>query len=320
MFSFITKLFQSAPRPACASPELVDQLIDIANPSIKLARKYQERLGPYVHWAEQHAAQFTAQWPTPVLLSVENWRKSRILQLLFATPARMGELIGQSPLLHSWFAHQPFIDSCFVVFTADSRQKMRYGMVEEAGQIRQDVPQQILQFSAYRLSSPAESVDELIQAGPKRILELVAAQTNLHINALDAQKTQLESELLNARTMLRMAKAHTPEYSHQQNRIQSLTEALQASNIERGPDALCELFITELAATPDILTLEKQILHVDPMGVIASGMGDEQAVEIAELVLQGPEPLRKLMLILEVPRSLLQTPSTPAGFTGEAIF
>jgi hypothetical protein len=320
MFAAIKKLFRKEAELPRAAPELVDMLVDIASPNIKLARKYQERLSPYVYWAESHAAQFTAQWPSPLALTVENWRQERILQLLFATPARMGELIGQNQRLHTWFAHHPFIDSCFVVFTADSRQKMRYGMVEEGGQIRQDVPQQVVQFSGYRVNSPAETVDELIQAGPKRILELVAAQTQLHIKALDEEKMQLDSELLNARTMLRMAQAHSPEYTHQQNRINTLTAALQASNIARGPDALCDLFITELAATPEILTLKKQTLTVDSMGVIASGLGDEQAIEISELVLQGPEPICKLMLILEVPRSLLQTPSTPTTFTGEARF
>lgn len=320
MFAALKNLFQKAPATPRAAPELVDMLVEIASPTIKLARKYQERLSPYVYWAENHAAQFTARWPAPIALTTEQWRQQRILQLLFATPARMGELLGQHPMLHSWFAHHPFIDTCYVAFTADSRQKMRYGMVEDGGQIRQDVPQQVLQFGGYQIHSPAESVAELLQVGPKRILELVAAQTNLHIQTLEAEKTQLDAELLNARTMLRMAQAHSPEYAHQQNRINTLTEELQRSNIARGPDALCELFITELAATPDILTLEQQTVLVDAMGVIGSGLGDEQTIELSELVLQNQDPIRKLLLILAIPRDLLQAPSTPTTFTGEAQF
>ncbi|WP_373973995.1 hypothetical protein NT239_10095 [Chitinibacter sp. SCUT-21] len=320
MFSAIKKLFSKAAEQPRAPAELVDFLVEIANPNIKLARKYQERLSPYVYWAQSHAAQFTTQWPEPIALNTENWRHQRILQLLFATPARMGELIGQNPGLHQWFALNPFVDECFVVFTADSRQKMRYGMVEEGGQIRQDVPQQVLQFAGYRVHTPAGTCAELIQAGPRRILEIVAAQTNIRINALDEEKARLDSELLNARTMLRMAKPHTPEYQHQHARIQDLTQSLQECNVARGPDGLCELFITELAATPDILTLEKHMMTVDSMGIIASGLGDEMPIEISELVLQSQQNVRKLMLILQVPRSLLQAPSTPATFNGEARF
>ncbi|QLG89304.1 hypothetical protein HQ393_14200 [Chitinibacter bivalviorum] len=320
MFATLKNLFQKNPPQPSADPELVDLLVEIASPSIKLARKYQERLSPYVYWAEGHAAQFTAQWPQPVTLSVENWRHDRLLQLLFATPSRMGELIGENPLLHQWFGNNPFVDTACLVFTADVKQKMRYGMVEEGGQIRQDVPQQVLQFAGYRVGKPAESASALINAGPRRILEIVAAQANINIERLEAEKAALDSELLNARTMLRMAQANTPEYTHQQSRINTLTEQLQALNISRGPDQLCELLITELAATPDILTLEKESFMVDSMGIIGSNMGDEQSVEISEIVLQSQDPIRKLLMIFEVPRSLLQTPSKPTTFTGEARF
>ncbi|WP_410499876.1 hypothetical protein [Chitinibacter sp. S2-10] len=320
MLDKLTALFSKAPDLPRAEPELVDALVEIANPNIKLARKYQERLSNYVYWAGQHAARFATQWPTPQALNIENWRAQRILQLLFATPARMGELIGQNQQLYRWFASHPFIDSACVVFTANSIQKMRYGMVEEGGQIRQDVPQQVLQFNEYRVSTPSESLADLLQAGPRRILELVAMQANIGIARLEAEKVRLDDELLNARTMLRMAEAHSPQYTHQQNRIEQLTEQLQQNSSARSPDALCELLITELAATPDILTLEKQTLQVNPLGVIASGMGDEQAMEISELVLQRSEPVRKLMMIFEVPRSLMQAPTAAPAFTGDARF
>ncbi|WP_348943664.1 hypothetical protein ABHF33_09070 [Chitinibacter sp. FCG-7] len=320
MFDTLKSLFNRTAPPPGADPELVDALTEIASPAIKLARKYQSRLSPYVRWAQDHAARFTAQWPEPLALDVPSWRQERILQLLFATPSRMGELIGQNPLLQNWFAQNPFIDTCYIIFTADSRQKMRYGMVEEGGQIRQDVPQQVLQFSNYRVNATADSLTSLLASGPRRILELIAMQASLRIATLEQDKAQLDAELLNARTMLRMAQAHTPEYAHQQSRINSLTGQLQQCNEARSPDALCELFITELAATPDILTLEKQTLLVDSMGIIASGLGDEQAMEISELVLQRSEPIRKLVMVLQVPRSLMQAPCAPSTFTGEARF
>lgn len=311
MLGILKQWLGRTPAPPSADPALIDQLVELAAPQVKLARKYQQRLGPYVHWAEEHAARFTAQWPPALRLDAEHWRQHRLLQLLFANPARMGELIGEHPALHAWFAAHPLADETVVVFTADIQRKHSFGMVEEGGQIRQDVAQQRLQFGHYRISSAVDSLAALQAAGPRRLLEVVAQQASFALTQLGQEKQALEEALLNARTMLRMASPHSADYDKQQARIAELTAQLQANASARSPDAQCERLIAELAATPDLLTLQTETLAVDPLGVIDSGMGDEQTIELSEIVLHGEPPVRKLLQILIIPRSLLQTPAAP---------
>jgi hypothetical protein len=320
MFSKLKNLFSPHSNAPKADPALVDFLVEIASPNIKLARKYQDRIAPYAYWAESHAAQFATQLSEPIALTVENWRQMRLLQLLFATPNRMGELIGQDAQLQAWFSAHPQTDSACLVFTARSSQKMRYGMVEEEGKIRRDVPQQVLIFDQYHLGIICESEQALQTAGSKRILETVAHQASLSFAQLEAEKAELEDQLVNARTMLRMSPSHSPGYQAQQQRIEHLCAQLQSLNEARSPDALCEQLITELAATPDILTLEHTSVIVDAMGVIASGIGNEQEIKLSEIVLQRQEPIRRLILTLSIPRSLMQAPAQRSAFTGDAQF
>ncbi|MBM5574199.1 hypothetical protein [Deefgea sp. CFH1-16] len=324
MWSTIRSWFTAKPKLSADDEATIERLVDIAHPHIRLARNYLTRLAPYMRWAQTHANALAAQLPAPIELNNESWRKDRTLQLLFATPDRMSEVIGRDPGLQAWFAAWPLVDVAYVGLIADAQEKVRFGMSEHAGQIRQDVPQKLLIFSNYQLGQPAQSPDALMQLGAERILDTVAIQAQLAIANVENKKKQLESTLVNARTMLRMQNSNSmtpsPEQIEQQTRIKNLTAELQVIHQQLNPDALCELLITELAATPDILRLEVRHCNVDRMGIIDSESSDNQRITLPELILQREHPIEKLIILMAVPRQLMQAPSEKHGFPEQVIF
>ena len=321
MWSTIQSWFASKPKISADDEALIERLVDIAHPHIRLARNYQSRLVSYIGWAHAHATALATQLPAPIALTVENWRENRTLQLLFATPDRMSEIVGNDTELQTWFATWPLADLAYVGLIADAHEKTRYGASEVDGQIRQDVPQKILIFSNHRIGIPAESADALVQLGALRILDTVANQAQLAIAHLENKKKQIDDELINARTMLRMY-GNTPSAAQaaQKERIKTLTDELQSIHNLLNPEAMCELLITELAATPDIVRLQVHTCNVDRMGVIDGEDSDNQLIELPELILQRDTQVEKLILLVTVPRSLMQAPTDQTGFPDRVIF
>jgi len=321
MWSTIQSWFAPKPKISADDEALIERLVDIAHPHIRLARHYQSRLVSYIAWAHAHATALATQLPAPIALTVENWRNDRTLQLLFATPNRMSEIVGNDKDLQTWFATWPLAETAYVGLIADAEEKTRYGVSEVDGQIRQDVPQKLLVFSNHRIGIPAESADALVQLGALRILDTVANQAQLAISAIETKKKQIDDELINARTMLRMH-GNTPSAAQtaQKERIKVLTSELQTIHDTLNPEAMCELLITELAATPDIVQLQIHRCNVDRMGVVDGEDSDNQIIELPELILQREIPIEKLILLVAVPRALMQTPIETAAFPDQAIF
>ena len=195
MWSTIQSWFASKPKISADDEALIERLVDLAHPHIRLARNYQSRLNSYVGWAHAHATALATQLPAPLALTVESWRENRTLQLLFATPDRMSEIVGNDAELQAWFATWPLADIPYVSLIADAHEKTRYGACEVGGQIRQDVPQKLLIFSNHRIGIPAESADALAQLGALRILDTVANQAQLAIGAIEEKKKQIEYKI-----------------------------------------------------------------------------------------------------------------------------
>ncbi len=321
MWSTIKSWFASKPKISADDEALIERLVDIAHPHIRLARNYQSRLVSYIGWAHAHATALATQLPAPIALTVENWRDNRTLQLLFATPDRMSEIVGNDSELQTWFATWPLADLAYVGLIADAHEKTRYGASEVDGQIRQDVPQKLLIFSNHRIGIPAESADALVQLGALRILDTVANQAQLAIAQIENKKKQIDDELINARTMLRMH-GNTPSAAQeaQKERIKTLTDELQSIHNQLNPEAMCELLITELAATPDIVRLQVHTCNVARMGVIDGEDSDNQLIELPELILQRETQIEKLILLVTVPRALMQAPTDQTGFPDRVIF
>lgn len=321
MWSTIQSWFAAKPKISAEDEALIERLVDIAHPHIRLARNYTSRLVSYVGWAHAHATALATQLPAPIALTVENWRENRALQLLFATPDRIKEIVGSDSELQTWFATWPLADIAYVGLIADAHEKTRYGVCEVDGQIRQDVPQKLLIFANHRIGIPAESADALVQLGALRILDTVANQAYLAITAIENKKKQIDDELINARTMLRMY-GSTPSAAQaaQKARISTLTDELQLIHQTLNPEAMCELLITELAATPDIVRLQIYTCNVNRMGVIDSEDSDNQLIELPELILQRETPIEKLILLVAVPRPLMQAPAKQSDFPDQVIF
>ncbi|WP_028451446.1 hypothetical protein [Chitinilyticum aquatile] len=320
MWDTLKQLWNRPDPLAGVNTALIEQLVELASPRIRLASRYQEKLAPYLGWAEAHATATATRLPAPMALTAENWRQHRLLQLLFATPQRMNEIISQNSILPDWFYDWPLADSVCTLLMVTPREETRYGLSEQDGQLRQDVPQRLLTFRDHQLGRPVESPEALQALLPLQILDLVASQARHEIAGFEAEKAQLEEELGNARVMLRLGSDSTPEAAaakaRQQERIQTLTAELERAHAALNPEALCDVLVTQLAATPELLRFSQHDYMVNALGMLDSEDGDTQPITLTECTLARTPPITRVLIPVLINRS--QVPprdTTPTGFS-----
>ncbi|MBE9607972.1 hypothetical protein [Chitinilyticum piscinae] len=317
MWNTIKQLWNRPDPLAGVDLALIEQLVELASPKIRLASRYKERLAPYLGWAEAQATATAAHLPAPVMLTSESWRQDRLLQLVFATPQRMHEVINQHGILAQWFYDWPLADSLCTLLVVTPHEQTRYGVSEQDGQLRQDVPQRLLTFRDHRLGRAVESPAALQALLPLQILDMVAGEARRSIELLEAEKTQLEDELGNARVMLRLASTSTPEAAadkaRQEERIRSLTTELERSHQALNPDALCDILETQLAATPDLLQMSCREYRVNGLGMIDSEDGDALPLHLTEYTLARTPPIVRVLIPVLIQRQQIDAREDDAG-------
>ncbi|WP_028455058.1 hypothetical protein [Chitinilyticum litopenaei] len=307
MLENLKRLLKRPDPLALVDPLLIDQLADLACPRIRLASRYREKLAPYLGWAEARATETVSLLPTSLPLTPESWRQHRLLQLVFATPQRMQEIINQDKRLAAWFYDWPLADQLCTLLSVDPQEQTRYGVAEQDGQLRQDVPQRLLTFREHRFGQLTDSEAGLHALLPLQILDLVAGLARSEVAALESEKAQLEEEVGNARVMLRLGNDATPQAAaarqQQQERIRSLTAELERTHAAMNPDALCELLVTQLAATPDLLSIAQRSYTANRLGLLDTGDDDEEQLLLTECTLARTPPLTRVLIPVIIPRT-----------------
>lgn len=293
--------------------DFLDELIAIADPKIRLADDYQKTLAPLFLAARDQVHRLLAQVPELIRLSPENWRQNALLGCAFASPDRMREAVNADQRLRQWFADHPLAESAFAILSMSHEQAIRYGMEEEGGMVRQDVPQEVLVLRQHRFGRPAPSLEGLQRLACHRAMEELATHAARRILGLNDDKKEIEDDISTLRLALRLNGPVTefelqPEQRARQAKLAKLLENLAQVRTELEPVNLLKILASALHDPEQQLRFSLLSLHVDTLGVIRPTGRDSKPVTLIEIEIMEDNPTRRVLIPVEIPRNLMQPP------------
>lgn len=313
MWQWISRfLGQSKAEKSAVDPAFIDRLVNFAGPRIRSVSDYRERLAPLVSSACRKTHRLGEKLPAPVALTPESWRQHPLLSLIFANPDRMVSITLASDEVREWFAARPLADQAFAVLAVTRATEPRYGMEEQDGLVRQDVLQQVLVFRDHRFGALVETAPALLGQTQRRAVEELAHHAARRISGLEAEKALVEDELNTLRIALRLGGAtdsiSAPPMQRQRLlRIEQLTRELVTIRTELEPEAQLAVLAAALRTPEQELRFNQTELWVDRLGVIRTEGALTCQVSLVEVEMMADEPVRRTLLPVMIPRSLIRS-------------
>lgn len=292
-------------------PALIDQLVDVASPRIKMAGNYRQRLAPLVQHASDQVHVLGEKLPAPLPLTVESWRHNRLLGLAFANPDRMASLVGNDERLRQWFADHPFAEKAYSILVMRHEVEQRYGIEEHNGIMRQDVPQEILILSDHHLGEPVGDANELARQARVRAMEELANHAARRIQGLESERKLIEDEINTLRIALRFGGSQDPlnasaQQRQRQKRIDALQQDLTQLRCALEPSGQLDILCAALRNPESQLRYTETELNVDNMGIVRANDPQAGLVRLVEIEMIADNPVLRVLLPVEIPKELIR--------------
>lgn len=297
--------------------EALDRILRIA-PQVRLANRYESRLGPLVRSALRYARELVDALPPPRDATPSAWADDAYLRAMFATSEDITHLIGQSNDLRNWFDAHYAAEYAHAVLSSRLVERRVLGVADEAGVVRSDVPRIAVSFDDKRIRICDETDAALRDDIVLRVIEQLALEATSRISAQEAQREALKETraLLAARRqmlgrrgagMSGMSGA-SPAYGDASTDFARLEREMaenEAALASLGSRA--EAVEQQLGALADVLgdpaaliRVDRKTLRLDRMNLVVEAPGDERAGELtlhlAHLPMQPPE-VRAVQLV-----------------------
>lgn len=323
MWQFVKRLLSRDETAAKVDPALIDRLVEVASPRIKLADNYRQRLAPMALHAGERVQLLEAKLPAPQPLTTESWRQSALLNVAFANPERMAAVAASSEAVYQWFAEHPLAERAFTVLAMSREVAHRYGMEEQDGRVRQDVLQEVLVLRDHRFGEPVGTLDEFSRHAHLRAMEELAHHAARRIQGLEADRDLIENEINTLRVALRLGGSTdlldaSPMQRQRLKRLDFLLEELEQTRSALEPAAQLDILSATLRDPEGQLRFTETELEVDALGILRPGDPQAQRIRLIEIEMIAEIPVRRVLLPVEIPRSLIRRedggPSEPAIF------
>ncbi len=324
MWQFVKRLLGlRGPVDSQVDPALIEHLADTASPHIKMAINYQQRLAPLVHRACGLVHMLGEKLPTPVPLTAESWRHNTLLGLAFANPDRMATLVAGDERIRLWFKAHPLADSAYAILGMRHTIELRYGLEEQNGLIRHDVPQEVLVLRDHQFGQPVGDILELNRQARLRAMEELANHAARRIQGLETDRKQVEEEINTLRTAIRYGGSTdpisaSPQQRQRQQRLALLQKDLAGLRRALDPEMQLETLCAILSDPGNQLRYTEIELQVDAMGIVRHDDSRAQRVKLVEIEMIADSPVRRVLLPVEIPKSLIQRED--GGSTEAALF
>lgn len=321
MWQFMKRLLGLGSQPQIkVDVALIDQLVAIASPRIKMADRYPHRLAPLLAHACAQLQDLGQKLPPPVPMTAEAWRHDLLLGLAFANPERMALLAGHDERIRQWFRMHPLADKAFAILAMSHVVERRFGVEEHEGMVRQDVPQEVLVLREHRFGEPVASDAELVRQAQLRALEELAHHAARRIQGLEADRDLIESEISTLRIALRLGGSTDPlnassQQRARQKRLDDLQQELVLTRRMLEPRAQLDTLCAALQNPGGQLRYTDTEIRVDSMGVLRKAESQGSTIRLVEIEMVADVPVRRVLLPVEIPRNLIQRED---GGSGEA--
>lgn len=174
--------------------ETIERIVQTANPRLRLAKRYRERLAPAVEAALAHADSCAEEFAPPLHASPAHWASDPALNAFFATSGELTRAFARSRELRAYFDNMPGATETVAVLGMALAERQVMGLGMEGEVLHNDVARSTLSFSDHRVRICTDSEAMLRKALAARVVEQLALQALACITAGESRRRQLEGE------------------------------------------------------------------------------------------------------------------------------
>ena len=278
LFSAFARLLHPHPLPDAVVLAAIERLVDLVDPALRNARGYVRMLEAPVHYALGYCAGLVSTLPGPVAIDHHAFASDKLVHALFATASDIGLMLGESQSLRDYLAEPASYDSdeLYALLAARRCTKRVLGYAIEGDNVRSDVPQELLYFTAHTLVETGSNLDAIRGCLRAAAFASLGKSFRTHVDALRQEKCGLQGERSLAQAHLTVLRGKTDrdeQYVVHTRRIAELDASLRDAVESLMPEQLLEALASNLKQPEQLLRLEPIVLTVDRAGVLTNAMG-----------------------------------------------
>ncbi|HBG19594.1 MAG TPA: hypothetical protein DDY32_10065 [Desulfobulbaceae bacterium] len=291
--------------------ETIEEIVEIADPKIRLARRYRTSLLSPVEKAVSHCRMMAGSIPGPVRLHQKTYYDNPLVKALFRTVDEMETLLRQGRKTAGPGAEKEL----FALLTMTKEETTIYGHKQQGEMILADVPMRAVTFIDHRIVAPSPDPQATMAGLVKRSLEILAGVALEEIGSLRANLAELRERRARLSSMRSILRGKRPTFEvfaqlQQENagKLEELETLLGETEgeietarkaIETPDDALG--YLQRILESPaGTLSLRGQSLKLNWMNVLVEGEEPFHQIDLAELALN--EELRRSALLVSFDR------------------
>jgi hypothetical protein len=180
--------------------EACERIVQLANPRLRFAHRYRQRLAPALRTAMDYARSVVAGVPPALDASPAAWQSNPAMRAFFATGEDVLRTFSQLPELRAWFEANPAQLEVYTVLSMMLVEKHGLGAALEGDVVRRDVPQTTISFSDHRARMFGASEMQLREEIERRIVDQLSLSAVVNATDDHSRREVLEQE----RALLRM--------------------------------------------------------------------------------------------------------------------
>ena len=304
--------------------EVLEHVVELANPRLRFARRYRARLMPAVRTATEYARSLVEGIPPARFANAAVWQSDRCMRSFFATSHDLATAFSRSPELRAWFDVNPGSQEACAVLSMALVERRIFGVTFEAGILRRDVPQTTVSFGDYRVRICAMTEALLREDIERRVVDQLALCGIASAMQDQSRREVLEQEhaLLRMRLLLLQnrgagmsalgAKPASDRTELARAQAELAVNEANLRSIAAGPEALdyqLERLRDVLASPEEHFSVTNRRLRLDAMNVMLPETSTTSVqpfdLQIARVPLPDRPPELRAFLLVRFPRAEL---------------
>lgn len=300
--------------------QAIESLVDGTDKRLRLSPGYLDALAPGMRVTQAYLAELPSRMPEPLALSLRGFAQDPRLGLLFSGPASLLSCLRQSEALRNFFLSASQGDEAWALLSMARSETGRLGVAMEGGELRREVPQQVVSFDGHRLAMPCASRELLLESSARRSEEMLITVIARRLSLLEQLRQTLDNEMSRLQlrlSVLRCEAGTVVDGSSDGSPLPDTCEGVQRRMAEIEPqlreargalslEGLLETVRHVLEHPAEYFRLEWRTLYLNRMGIKQDAPGEDATeLEFEELVLGQAQPLRRALMPVRVTRQAL---------------
>ena len=250
--------------------QMVENFVETSNSKIRAVSKYTDKLGEYVRPLHSHVLQIADKIPPPIDLNPDSFGTHALVNALFVNGQDIDKLFATDPNMSAFLRtySKDEAPKVYAVLTAERHEKQTLGISMQGDMLLREVPQQAVNFSAYKIHTPSTSSTELA----------ATLKEYLFIRVVALLKQEMAARIAN--------QAFNAGDNTYEARVKSLA----------NPDVYLKTLIESIGNPADLLSVEKIHFKLSKLGIKLENDDTQSANEFDIYELVWRNNIRKVVL------------------------